>query len=79
MTPMLNRMRRQHEQCRQVREQMSDYLDGELDPTAVAAVTRHTRLCPNCQRMLANLARTVAGLRALRDLPALPDEPPGRD
>lgn len=56
------------EQCRHVREQMSDYLDGDLDPQATRAVTRHTRICPNCRRLLANLTRTATGLRALNNL-----------
>jgi anti-sigma factor RsiW len=75
MTPTLNPMKRHHERCREVRTQMSDYLDNELDPPAAAAVERHTRWCPNCRRMLANLTRTLSGLRALRDLPTPADEP----
>lgn len=70
MTPTLNPMKRHHERCREVRAQMSDYLDGDLDPRAAAAVDRHTRWCPNCRRMLANLRRTVGGLRGLADQPA---------
>lgn len=65
MKPTLHPMRRHHQHCRQVREQLSDHLDGDLDAQATSAVTRHTRICPNCRRMLANLTRTVAGLRAL--------------
>jgi anti-sigma factor RsiW len=68
-------MKRHHERCREVRTQMSDYLDGEHDQPAAAAVERHTRWCPNCRRMLANLTRTLGGLRALRDLPTPADEP----
>jgi len=67
MTPTLNPMRRHREHCRHVREQLSDYLDGDLDTAQADAVTRHTRFCPNCRRMLTNLTRTVGGLRALGD------------
>jgi anti-sigma factor RsiW len=70
MTPTLNPIQRHRRRCREVRAQMSDYLDGELDAQAAAAVERHTRWCPNCRRMLTNLGRTVGGLRALRDQPA---------
>lgn len=69
MTPTLNPVKRHREHCREVRAQMSDYLDGELDPPAAAAVERHTRWCPNCRRMLTNLTRTLSGLRGLRDEP----------
>jgi len=69
-----NPVKRHRERCREVRAQMSDYLDGELDPRAAAGVKRHVRWCPNCRRMLENLRRTVAGLGALRDLPTPADE-----
>lgn len=72
MTLTLNPLKRHRDRCRQVRAYMSDYLDGDLDPRAAAAVRRHVRWCPNCRRMLANLARTIRGLR---DLPALADDP----
>jgi anti-sigma factor RsiW len=73
----LNPVKRHRERCREVRAQMSDYLDGDLDPRAGAGVERHVRWCPNCRRMLENLRRTVAGLGALRDLPTPTDEPRG--
>jgi anti-sigma factor RsiW len=69
-------MSRHHERCREVRAQMSDYLDGELEPVAAAGVERHTRWCPNCRHMLRNLRRTIQGLSALRDLPVSLDDPP---
>jgi len=72
----LHPMRRHHERCREVRAQMSDYLDGELAGPAAAGVERHTRWCPNCRRMLTNLGRTLGGLRALRDQPTPVDRPP---
>ena len=75
MTPTLNPMKRHREHCREVRAQMSDYLDGELEPAAAASVERHTRWCPNCRRMLTNLRRTLGGLRALRDEAPAADPP----
>jgi anti-sigma factor RsiW len=69
MAHTLNPMKRHRERCREVRAQMSDYLDGELDARAAAGVKHHVRWCPNCRRMLENLLRTVGGLRALRDQP----------
>jgi anti-sigma factor RsiW len=71
----LNPVKRHRERCREVRAQMSDYLDGELDPRAASGVDRHLRWCPNCRRMLESLRRTVAGLRALGDLPTPAEEP----
>jgi anti-sigma factor RsiW len=74
MTPTLNPIARHREHCRETRAQMSDYLDGELDPGAAASVERHVRWCPNCHRMLANLTRTIGGLRALHHQPTPADE-----
>jgi anti-sigma factor RsiW len=75
MPRTLNPIKRHHDRCREVRAQMSDYLDHELEPPAVAAVERHVRWCPNCRRMLANLRRTVGGLRALGHVATPVDEP----
>lgn len=70
----LNPIARHHARCHETREQMSEYLDGELDARAAASVERHARWCPNCRRMLANLTRTISGLRGLRDHPKPADE-----
>jgi hypothetical protein len=64
MLAMLSRTRR-HEECRQTRARMSDYLDGELDDPTL--VDRHVRWCPNCRRLLRNLRRTIGGLHRLGD------------
>lgn len=78
MTLMLNPVKRHRGRCRDTRAQMSEYLDRELDPQTAARVERHIRWCPNCGRMFANLSRTIAGVRALRDSPTPADEPEHR-
>jgi anti-sigma factor RsiW len=75
LTTTLNPIKRHRERCRETRAQMSEYLDDELDEQTAARVERHIRWCPNCGRMFANLARTIGGLRALRELPTPADEP----
>lgn len=65
----LNPVARHRRRCSEVRAQMSEYLDGDLDPATAKAVKRHARWCPNCGRMLASLAGTLRGLRQLRDAP----------
>jgi anti-sigma factor RsiW len=79
MTQTLNPIKRHREHCRETRAQMSDYLDGALDARAAGSVERHARWCPNCRRMLASLTRTIGGLRALRDQPAVANEPRPHD
>jgi anti-sigma factor RsiW len=75
MAYTLNPMKRYRQRCTQVRAQMSDYLDGELEADAAASVARHVRWCPNCRRMLENLRRTVGGLRALGEMPTPAEDP----
>ena len=75
MTPTPNPIKRHRARCREVRAQMSDYLDDELDRSAVAVVERHVRWCPNCRHMLTNLRRTVGGLRDLAGDDPAPEAP----
>jgi hypothetical protein len=56
--------------CDDVRDRLSDRIDGALDPAAEAEVTSHLATCAACQREVAGLERTVAGLRALGDVHA---------
>jgi anti-sigma factor RsiW len=65
MSPTLSPRRRREERCREARARLSDYIDGDLAPTERRSVERHLRWCPRCRRMLADLGRTVSGLRRL--------------
>jgi anti-sigma factor RsiW len=69
MFSSLNPVARHRRRCTKVRAQMSEYLDGDLDPATARAVKRHARWCPNCGRMLRSLAATLRGLQHLRDVP----------
>jgi anti-sigma factor RsiW len=44
---------------------LSEYIDEELGNAEAARVEDHVSICPHCQRVLATLRRTLAGLRAL--------------
>ncbi len=74
MDDTINPVKRHRERCREVRAEMGNYLDGDLDIQAAAAVKRHVRWCPSCRRMLRNLARTISGLRALESPPVDVDQ-----
>jgi anti-sigma factor RsiW len=71
----LNPLTRHREHCRETRARMSDYLDGELEPGALAAAEHHVRWCPSCGRMLTNLRRAISGLRRLGEENMSVDEP----
>jgi anti-sigma factor RsiW len=53
-----------------VRERLSLYLDGRLDPEARARVERHLAACAACARSWETLRWTVQALRAMPRVPA---------
>jgi predicted anti-sigma-YlaC factor YlaD len=50
---------------------LSDYLDGDLQPSERERAEEHVHWCPECRRLLESLRRTLKGLMELR---ATPDE-----
>lgn len=46
--------------CEHVQESLSAYLDGELSEEEREAVHNHLTICPDCERMLADLAAVSA-------------------
>ena len=56
---------------RRLRDQLSAYIDGELDASAVERLERHLAECGRCRQEMEQLRSTVA---ALQELPAV--EPP---
>ncbi len=56
---------------RRLRDQLSAYIDGELDPSAAERLERHLAECGRCRQEMEQLRTTVA---ALQELPAV--EPP---
>jgi predicted anti-sigma-YlaC factor YlaD len=55
--------------CREVQEQLSPWLDGELTGEAQARVQEHLRACASCRRELARL-ETLDGALAQVSVPA---------
>jgi len=49
--------------CWDARSQVSEFLDGELDPRAVAFLQRHLEACPTCPPLLTALVGTRDALR----------------
>jgi len=56
--------------CREVRQQLSAYLDGELPPAAREGVEAHVAACRACRQELAALQATVRFVHALPRLTA---------
>ncbi len=53
--------------CPEARSLVSDYIDGELEPSVARALEGHLQTCPNCPPLYASLVDTLAELRNLGD------------
>jgi anti-sigma factor RsiW len=70
MAPRLRSpFKRNLRECEEVRDLMSDYVDGDLAEEDRHRVQRHVRFCGPCGRVLANLCRTLARLSRLSESP----------
>lgn len=58
--------------CKDVLENISRYLDGELDTTACDAIERHCLGCPSCGALVNSLRQTIGLCREAGATP-LPD------
>ncbi len=53
------------ENCREIGNLLSEYINGTLPARDVAAIDFHMSGCPNCERFLQSLATTVELTRRL--------------
>lgn len=51
--------------CSETRDQLSDYVDGELGGRRLQRVRRHLARCERCRAILDSLTRALEGLRAI--------------
>ncbi len=45
--------------CRAIKDELSDYLDGELEGALCAEIEQHLRGCDNCRVMVDTLNKTI--------------------
>jgi predicted anti-sigma-YlaC factor YlaD len=62
----------EHENCRHLLDDLSDFLDGEASAEVCAEIERHLASCENCRVMVDTLRKTVI---LYRELPQ-PEIPP---
>jgi anti-sigma factor (TIGR02949 family) len=58
--------------CKNLLHELSEYVDGELDPELCAELERHLAECPNCRIVVNTLKKTVElyhNLESGEDLP----------
>jgi anti-sigma factor RsiW len=48
-----------HARCRELLDQFSDYIDGDLEVTLCAEIETHLAGCPDCQVMVDTLRKTI--------------------
>lgn len=48
-----------HEHCRSLLGELSEYIDGELDECLCAEIERHLSACGDCRVMVDTLRKTV--------------------
>jgi anti-sigma factor RsiW len=62
----------QHPTCPELLDQLSDYIDGELDAAFCAEIESHLSECSDCRIMVDTLRKTITLYRtgSDRDLPA---------
>jgi RNA polymerase sigma-70 factor (ECF subfamily) len=58
-------------ECRDLFAQLSDYVDGRVEPTACAEMERHIAACPACVAFLGDLRRAIERCRQM-DVPCDP-------
>lgn len=63
--------------CLDYIRELSDYLDGELDPALCAEIEKHIGECNNCRIMVDSLRQTVTLCREGKE-ERLPEELEGR-
>ena len=61
--------------CRETRDRLSDYLDGDLGARTRARVMRHLARCEHCQALLASVTRTLEQLRSFGSVDQASPEP----
>lgn len=62
------------ENCRQLVEMLSDYVDGELSKNLCADLEKHLAGCENCRIVVDTMRKTVYLYRVASSSPTLPTD-----
>ena len=63
-----------HEDCRQLLNSLSDYLDGDLPQELCDEIELHMKDCDNCQIVVDTLSKTVSLYQTSTEPAVVPDE-----
>ena len=56
--------RHEHSRCGELSDQLSDYIDGDLEAAVCAELEAHLAGCPDCRVMVDTLRKTIYLYRA---------------
>lgn len=56
--------------CQDIKQKLSEYLDGDLDPAVCDELERHLNGCENCQVVVDTLVKTILVYRNCGRTPA---------
>lgn len=64
----------EHENCRELLESLSEYVDGELGSEVCSEIERHLQGCENCRIVVDSLRKTVYLYHVTAETPSIPEE-----
>ncbi|UCD40711.1 MAG: zf-HC2 domain-containing protein [Chloroflexota bacterium] len=63
-----------HEECRQLLNSLSDYVDGDLQQELCDEIELHMKDCENCRIVVDTLSKTVSLYQTSADPATVPDD-----
>ncbi|MGW8143874.1 MAG: anti-sigma factor family protein [Anaerolineales bacterium] len=63
-----------HEECRQLLDSLSDYIDGDLPQELCNEIEHHMKDCDNCRIVIDTLSKTVSLYQTTSDPAVVPEE-----
>jgi predicted anti-sigma-YlaC factor YlaD len=63
-----------HEECRQLLNSLSDYVDGDLQQELCDEIELHMKDCENCRIVIDTLSKTVSLYQTSSEAAVVPDE-----
>jgi anti-sigma factor (TIGR02949 family) len=63
-----------HEECRQLLESLSEYVDGDLGQELCDEIDLHMEDCDNCRIVVDTLQKTVYLYQTTSDPPTVPED-----
>jgi anti-sigma factor (TIGR02949 family) len=63
-----------HEECRQLLDSLSDYIDGDLQQELCDEIENHMKDCDNCRIVVDTIEKTISLYQTTSEPAAVPDD-----